>query len=59
MTDTVISHLRHGRRLALRPIAFLAACASNVPLNTPAVPPLSAPASPAAPTVAVPAAPTP
>lgn len=59
MTDTVISHLRHGRRLALLPLAFLAACASNVPLNTPAVPPLSAPASPAAPTVAVPAAPTP
>jgi hypothetical protein len=48
----VVSRLRHGRRLALLPLALLAACASNVPLSTPAVP--AAPAAPPAPAVAAP-----
>jgi hypothetical protein len=56
LTTLVVSRLRHGRRLALLPLALLAACASQVPLNTPASPSFPLPA---APTVAAPQAPTP
>ena len=56
ITTILFSQLRHGQRLALLPLALLAACASNVPLNTPVLPPLP---GPAAPTVTAPAAPTP
>ena len=59
MTTIVLSRLRHGRRLALLPLALLAACASQVPLNTPALPPVPAPGAPAVPMVTTPPAPTP
>jgi len=52
ISTIVVSPLRQGRWLALLPLALLAACASNVPLNTPAVP--TAPAAPPAPSVAAP-----
>jgi hypothetical protein len=52
ISTIVVSRLRQGRRLALLPLALLAACASNVPLNTPAVP--TVPAAPPAPSVAAP-----
>ena len=52
ISTIVVSRLRRGRRLALLPLALLAACASNVPLNTPAVP--TVPAAPPAPSVSVP-----
>lgn len=57
--NRVVSSLRGTRRMALLPLALLAACASQVPLNTP---PLSAPGMPpvpAAPAVVAPPAPTP
>lgn len=58
-TSLVPLRLRHGRRLALLPLALLAACASQVPLNTPAIPPFPGPAAPTAPIVTAPLAPTP
>ena len=59
ITTLVFSRLRHGRRLALLPLALLGACASQVPLNMPAVPSFPGPAVPAAPIVTTPAGPTP
>jgi hypothetical protein len=56
ITTLVRSRLRHGRRLALLPVALLAACASQVPLNIPAIPPFP---GPVAPVVIAPPAPTP
>ena len=58
ITPLVPSRLRHGRRLALLPLALLTACASQVPLNTPATPSFPGTA-PAAPMVTAPPAPTP
>ena len=52
ISTIVVSRLRQGRWLALLPLALLAACASNVPLSTPAVP--TAPAAPPVPSVAAP-----
>ena len=56
ITTLVPSRLRHGRRLALLPLALLTACASQVPLSTPSIPSFP---SPAAPVVTTPPAPTP
>lgn len=58
-TTLVFSRLRHGRRLVLLPLSLLAACASQVPLTTPAVPPFPGIAAPTAPTVTAPLTPTP
>ena len=55
----VVSSLRGTRRMALLPLALLAACASQVPLNTPPLPVPGMPPAPAAPVVVAPAAPTP
>lgn len=59
ISTIVFSRLRHGRRLALLPLALLAACASQVPLNTPSGMPLPGPATPPAPAIIAPPAPTP
>jgi len=59
ISTIVFSRLRQSRRLALLPLALLAACASQVPLNTPSGIPLPGPAMPSAPAIIAPPAPTP
>ncbi len=55
----VVSSLRGSRKLALLPLALLAACASQVPLTTPGIALPGTPAAPSVPMASTPPAPTP
>ena len=55
----VVSSLRGNRKLALLPLALLAACASQVPLTTPGITLPGTPAAPSVPMASTPPAPTP